>query len=158
MRPFLLTLLLALLARPAMAQESIKPVPDDDSQMNVAIAKAKQTFPEFLKLKSASTDGLSQFTVKVLFVDGPNKEHMWVSPFRAVPSKGFEGILKSSPRAISSLRYDQQVAFTAEQVTDWGYTRNGKKVGYFTVCVFLARDSNFRASVKSKGLQYDCQP
>ena len=156
-RLHLLTLFLALLSCPSLAQEMIKPVPSDDPQMNVAIAKAKLTFPEFLKLKSAGTDGLSQFTVKVLFVDGTNKEHMWVSPFRSASNKGFEGILKSSPRAMPSLRYDQQVTFTAEQVTDWGYTKNGKKIGYFTVCVFLARDANFRASVKSEGIQYECQ-
>ena len=126
--------------------------------MNTAIAQAQKSLDNFLKLKSAPLSGTSQFTVKVLFTQGEAKEHMWVMPFRAAPGAGFEGILQNDARFISTLRRGQQVRFSREQVTDWGYSKDGTLLGFFTVCAMFARAPEQRAQLEASGQRYACAP
>lgn len=137
---------------PAFGADNVALVHEADPEMNAAIARARQTFDNFLKLKSQSPQGVSGFIVKVRI----ETEHLWVSPFRPNGKGGFEGILKSEPRNMPSLKWGQQVNFVAEQVSDWGYSNDGKLEGFFTTCVLLARDSNLRKQLKEQGRNYAC--
>ncbi len=149
--------LLLLLPLVAHGADKIVPVADGDPEINAAILRSRQTLDTFLKLRMASPGDAGGFTVKVLFSESGHREHMWVAPFRATAA-GFEGILKSQPRFISGLRYGQQVQFSRDQITDWGYNKNGTLFGYRTVCVFLARDPGQREQARRDGLVYECAP
>ena len=143
---------------PAFAADNVTPVHDSDPQMHAAITRARQTFGDFLKLKSQGPEGTSGYMVKVRFEQGQDKEHMWVSPFRPNGKGGFDGVLKSEPRYVPNLKWGQQVSFSADQVSDWGYTQGGKRIGFFTTCMLLAKDAALRKQVKDQGLDYACTP
>jgi len=125
--------------------------------MTAAVSKAKQTVDEFLRAKANRPEGATGFTVKVLFVDGTTKEHMWVMPFRASSNSGYEGILQNDPMQLRNLRRGSQVSFSKDQITDWGYILNGKSKGYFTVCVLIAKSPQLRKNYEEQsGFQYEC--
>jgi uncharacterized protein YegJ (DUF2314 family) len=137
--------------------EGVKPIDNADIEMNVAIRRAKESLDTFLKLKSNPPTGVENFQVKVRFASGEVVEHMWVSPFRSALGTGYEGLLRNEPRNIPSLRLGQQVKFSADQITDWGYTKEGKRFGYFTTCVLFARDKSPESQKQRTELGYQCQ-
>ncbi|RVT47481.1 DUF2314 domain-containing protein [Rubrivivax albus] len=138
------------------ADPNVALIHDKDPQMNAAIAKARSTLDGFFKTKSRREPGADGYTVKVLFREGSNAEHMWVTPFRPNGGGGYQGLLKSSPSYIKGLQWGQQVTFERDQITDWGYTQGNTLVGYFTVCVLLARDSALKARIEANGQRYQC--
>lgn len=113
-------------------------VPTQDADMNAASAKARATLDEFLAVVAAPPPGADQFKLKVVLRDGDKVEHVWVTPFRKT-ADGFEGVLANEPRAVWTVRAGQALRFAREQVSDWGYVRDGVQVGSFTVCVLLER-------------------
>ena len=149
-----LMLLFAPVARGA--DPNVALIHDTDPQMNAAISKARSTLDEFFKTKSQRAPGEDGYTVKVLFREGSNAEHMWVTPFRPNAGGGYQGLLKSSPSYIKGLQWGQQVTFARDQITDWGYTKGNTLVGYFTVCVLLARDSALKSRIEANGQRYQC--
>jgi uncharacterized protein YegJ (DUF2314 family) len=138
------------------AADNISLIPSAHAKMNAAIATAQRTLDDFLKQKSAYSSNESDYILKVLFESGENKEHMWVQPFRTSDNEKFEGLLKSIPNGIPSLQWGQKVSFSRSQITDWGYTKSGVRVGFFTTCVLLQSDPAMKKEFDSKGLRYEC--
>ena len=139
------TWLLAVLMLSSVVPNADKPapphsmvVPSQDAEMSAAMAKARASLDEFLAIAANPPPGADQFKLKVMLRDGGTVEHVWVTPFRAT-SEGFEGILANEPRAVWTVRAGQNLRFTREQISDWGYVRDGEQVGSFTVCVLLER-------------------
>jgi uncharacterized protein YegJ (DUF2314 family) len=151
----LFTLLLVVCTQ-ANSADNVSLVPDGDPQMTAAIAKARASLDQFLSLKAKAPDGVSSYFVKVLFKAGGTGEHMWVSPFRTSGTGELQGILKSEPNFAPGLRWGQEVTFSKDQITDWGYTKDGKLLGYFTTCVLLSRDADMRKKISESGRQYAC--
>ena len=54
-------------------------VPDDDAEMNAAIAKARETADTFLAALKAPTAQQNSFSVKKPFQDDKQVEHIWLS-------------------------------------------------------------------------------
>ena len=135
------------------AADNVSLIHASDPQMNAAIVRARQTLPEFLAIKS-KPEGAQEFTLKVLLA----KEHVWVTPFRSDGKGGYQGLLKSEPRSLTHLRWGQEVSFGSEQITDWGYTKDGKRIGFFTTCVLLSRDLTLKKRLQSEGRHYVCAP
>ena len=143
MKRLLLTLAMFLLSGLALAQERrgddpVVSVRKGDPEMEAAIARARASLDEFLKIAAARPAGTEDFKLKVAIREGRHTEHFWVNPFR-VSEPGFEGTLVNEPRLVRSLRRGQTIRFTREQITDWGYRRDGREVGSFTICVILGR-------------------
>jgi uncharacterized protein YegJ (DUF2314 family) len=111
-------------------------VPKQDAEMAAAIAKAQSMLEEFLSVWRARPAGTSDFRLKVRLTEGGVSEHFWVQPFRTA-GNGFEGKLANEPRMVKSVRNGQQISFNRAEVSDWGYFRNGKQVGSFTVCAMM---------------------
>lgn len=42
--------------------------------------------------------------------------------------------MANQPQIVKSVLWGQQLRFTREQITDWGYRKNGRQVGSFTLC------------------------
>lgn len=129
----------------AKIQNKVYNISSQDAEMEAAIAKARATLDDFLKVHAKPPKGADEFKIKVMFTGGGNTEHIWVTPFEATKT-GFKGTLAGEPRYVKHLANGQDVTFTRADITDWGYALNGKQKGSYTVCVMFnhmpAADAN----------------
>ncbi|MEI9400989.1 YegJ family protein [Mesorhizobium argentiipisi] len=152
-----LCLLLALVPFHARAQSDDKAmmIASDDAEMAAAIEKARSSLDEFLNLSDAPPPGTDKFKLKVMIVDGKATEHFWVIPFKRT-ANGFVGILANEPEIVRNVVLGQNIEFTRDDISDWGYTRNGRQVGSFTVCVMLKKMSKEEAEYMRAQYGFDC--
>lgn len=127
----------------------------DDPEMAVAIAKARASLDEFLALTEAPPLGTDRYKLKVEVRDGDVSEHFWVIPFRRTET-GFVGILANQPEAVRNVVLGQNIEFTRDDISDWGYRRDGRQVGSFTVCVMFKRMPKEEADYTRAKSGYDC--
>jgi uncharacterized protein YegJ (DUF2314 family) len=157
----MISLMLALAPGLAGAQATD---PDDDKtvifapgdpEMATATAKALARLDEFLALSEAPPSGTDRFKLKVKVRDGNVTEHFWVIPFRRTET-GFVGILANQPEEVRNVVLGQYIEFTRDDISDWGYTRDGRQVGSFTVCVMFKRMSKEEAETMRDKYGFDC--
>lgn len=157
--PFVALLSLALVVLPGFAQKrdenEVVLIGERDPEMVAAIQQARAGLDEFLKLAEKAPADVSGLKLKVMIRDQNGAEHFWVSPFRTVEGK-FEGILANEPRIVRSVRNGQRIVFAREEISDWGYVRNGRQVGSFTVCVMMKRVPKEQAEYYRKNHGFDC--
>ncbi|WP_434723692.1 YegJ family protein [Mesorhizobium sp. RIZ17] len=152
-----LCLLLALAPLDAWAQSDDKAmmIVSDDAEMAAAIEKARSGLDEFLALSDAPLPGTDKFKLKVMIVDGNATEHFWVIPFKRTDT-GLVGILANEPEIVRNVVLGQNIEFTRDDISDWGYTKNGHQVGSFTVCVMLKKMSKEEADNLRSAYGFDC--
>jgi uncharacterized protein YegJ (DUF2314 family) len=126
-----------------------------DLEMNQAIRTARSQLDDFLKLAAKPEKGTSGYKLKVMVRDGEATEHFWVDPFRVV-GEAFEGTLANAPRTVRNVKQGQLLSFTRDDISDWGYVRNGRQVGSFTVCVLFQRMPAEQAAYYRKNHGFDC--
>lgn len=133
---FAILLFAPMLAFAQEVRDQVVHVAGEDVEMNQAIAKARATLDDFLALSRKPPKGAEGFKLKVKFSDEHGNEHMWVTPFEE--DRGdFKGVLANEPEMVRNVRAWQTVRFSRKDITDWGYERDGKQFGSFTVCVML---------------------
>lgn len=152
-----LCLLLALVPFHAGAQSDDKAmmIASDDADMAAAIEKARSSLDEFLALSDTPPPGTDKFKLKVMIADGNATEHFWVIPFKRTET-GFVGILANEPEIVRNVVLGQNIEFTRDDISDWGYTKNGHQVGSFTVCVMLKKMSKEEADYMRSAYGFDC--
>lgn len=138
LRVLAVLILVPVLALAQEATDQVVRVASEDAEMNQAIAKARATLDGFLALSRKPPKGAEGFKLKVKFSDEHGNEHMWVTPFQQ-DGDGFSGVLANEPERVRNVRAWQTVHFSRKDITDWGYERDGKQFGSFTVCVMLRR-------------------
>jgi uncharacterized protein YegJ (DUF2314 family) len=152
---------IALFVASATAQtrdhNEIVRVPNEDPDMAAAIAKAQSTLDDFLAIWRSQPAGNSDYKLKVRIRDGEKSEHFWVQPFRPIGSD-FEGILANEPELVRNVRGGQRISFRRSEITDWGYARDGKQVGSFTVCALFKHAPKEQVEYYSKNYGFDCKP
>ena len=116
-----------------------------DPEMELAMQKARDTFPEFWREVSADyrriIPVLDIAMVKVYFFDDAAPlagEHMWVRQVE-FDGKAITGVLADTPRQLQSVRAGQRVSFALERLSDWLYVDGKKAVGVFTVRLLRTR-------------------
>lgn len=161
MRTLSLLLLSATLAFPNLssAQErdesEIVMIGTTEPEMVDAIRTARAGLDDFLALANSPSTGTEQFKLKVMIRDGDATEHFWVVPFRPTGT-GFEGVLANDPKVVHNVKAGQQIQFTRNQISDWGYSRNGRQVGSYTVCVLFKKMPPEQADYYRKNHGFDC--
>lgn len=118
--------------------EAVVETAADDAEMDAAVRQAQSGLDEFLSLAAAPPAGTSDFALKAGLVDPNGTEQFWFLPFERTAT-GFRGVLVYEPQLVQHVKQGQTIEFTRAQVSDWGYIRDGKKVGNFTDCVMLKR-------------------
>lgn len=113
---------------------------DDDAEMNAAIAKAKETLPQFIDALSNPKSNQSSFSLKMAFRDAGQIEHMFVDAPKFSEGK-FTGRLANTPQWVKGLILGQTVEGTADDVSDWMFAQDGKLVGGYVLKLQLARYS-----------------
>ena len=130
-------------------------IASDDADMAAAIAQARSSLDDFLALSDAPPPGTDRYKLKVMVVDGNGTEHFWVIPFKRTAT-GFVGILANEPELVHNVVLGQNIEFNRDDISDWGYTRNGHQVGSFTVCVMLKKMSKEEADYMRSQYGFDC--
>lgn len=132
---------LVVLPLAVFAQEQAE-VPDaatfgtSNPEMLAAIARARSSLDQFLVLARNPEPDTSVFKLKVIVRDGKDMESFWVTPFRVV-ADGFEGVVANTPEIVGNVSLGETIRFPRADISDWGYVRNGRQVGSFTVCVLF---------------------
>lgn len=155
-----LIFLIALVSSLAFAQEKrdvneIVLVGTKDPDMISAIRQARASLGEFLALASNPPPNTTEFKLKVMVKDGADTEHFWVIPFRPTAS-GFEGTLANEPQIVGNVEGGQLLKFTREEISDWGYIKNGRQVGSFTVCALFKKMPKKQSDYYRKNHGFDC--
>ncbi|HMF17490.1 MAG TPA: DUF2314 domain-containing protein [Gemmataceae bacterium] len=114
--------------------DKVIPVAGDDPRMNAAIDKARATVKTFIDALQSPKPGQQGFSVKVVFTDGDNDEHMWLLPVR-YDGKKFRGTVNNAPQTVKNIKMGQRVTVEPSKISDWMFVENGKLVGGHTVRV-----------------------
>ncbi|KUM26446.1 hypothetical protein AU467_21785 [Mesorhizobium loti] len=126
-----------------------------DPEMAAATKQALASLDEFLTLADAPPPGTSRFKLKVKVKEGNVTEHFWIVPFRRTET-GFVEILSNQPAEVHNVVLGQNIEFSRDDISDWGYTRDGHQVGSFTVCVMFKRMSKEEADYMRGKYGFDC--
>ena len=126
-----------------------------DPDMVTAIKQARTTLPDFLELAANPPPGTDGYKLKVMVIDGAKTEHFWVTPFKIVPD-GFAGVIANEPKMVKNVKGGQIVHFDKSLISDWGYTKNGRQVGSFTVCVLFKKMPADQVEYYRKNHGFDC--
>ena len=126
-----------------------------DPVMVTAIKQARATLDEFLTIAANPPPNTSGFKLKVMVRDRGETEHFWVTPFRTLED-GFAGVLANEPKLVRIVKAGQIIRFTRADISDWGYVRDGRQVGSYTVCALFKRMPKEQADYYRKNHGFDC--
>jgi len=110
----------------------------DDPEMTAAIAKARQTLPEFWQLFEHSEHGETDFSLKVKITDKNGTEYFWVVDLERKDGKLF-GTINNDPEVVKNVRLGKRIQVPELAISDWTYLRNGKMYGQRTLRPLLKR-------------------
>lgn len=130
-------------------------ISNEDREMNEAIAKARATLDDFLRLQAKPPKGASGFKLKVKVIDENGNEHLWITPFH-VTATGFAGIVSNRPDYVKNVEAGDEIEFRREDISDWGYELDGKQKGSYTVCVMFRHMSKDEADVYRRDYGFEC--
>ena len=113
-------------------------VPQNDAEMNQAMAEARRTLPEFWKALE-SPEGASGFALKIEFTDDAGTEFLWLHSIARDEEGNLQGTVNNYPNAVRNVSHGQRIEVPLDKIRDWLYVRDGKIHGNFTVQPLLAR-------------------
>jgi uncharacterized protein YegJ (DUF2314 family) len=150
------------------SQSPVFKSPGDDSEMEQAAAKARQTFKYFWREMAWEqrriVPGLDLATVKASFSDPPeiraqnprglDVEHMWLLDVE-FDGRQIQGTLINTPLSLKSFREGDRVTITGKQLFDWMYVIAGHVYGGFTVDVMRSRMASGERKQHDKAWGFD---
>lgn len=106
-------------------------VTKEDTGMNSAIAKAKQTINEFDKALKSNNPSYTAFAIKKRYKTPDNGgEHMWVAGIIIV-NENYKGFINNDAEMTTEVKYGDTVIVRKDEITDWMYLdKNVLKGGY----------------------------
>ncbi len=107
-------------------------VETDDPAMVAAIAKARETLPQFWQVFEKRDRGESKFSVKVRITDTRGTEHFWATDIERRDGKTM-GTINNDPNIVRSVKLGDRIGIPEADITDWLYLRDGKMVGNHTL-------------------------
>ena len=131
-------LVLGLTALNATARDSNEMVESDrqNPAVSAAVRQAQAGLSDFLALAAKPPANTRDFKVQVMAEDSNGIETFWITHFKPL-QQGFICEVANEPQIVKSVVWGQQLRFTREQITDWGYLKNGRQVGSFTICALF---------------------
>jgi len=107
-------------------------VSGDDAEMNAAIAKARDSLPDFWQVYEKREQGESGFSLKVKITDNGKIEHFWVADVERKDGK-ITGTISNDPDIVHNVKLGDKITVNEPDISDWLYLRNGKMVGNYTL-------------------------
>ncbi len=127
----LLGVLLSLLTACSKPDKVIS-VADDDPEMVAAIAKARDSLPQFWQVFDKRERGESDFSLKVKITDTRGTEHFWATDIERRDGKTM-GTINNDPNTVASVKFGDRIEIPETDITDWLYMRDRKMVGNRTL-------------------------
>ena len=138
----LLVAVLVTLLTACSKRDKVVGIGDDDPEMAAAIAKARQTLPQFWQMFDKRERGESNFVLVVRITDKGRVEHFFTTDFERRDGKTMVTI-SNHPNIVASVRIGDRIEIPEVDITDWRYMRDGKYVGNVT---FKAQFKHMRAA------------
>ncbi|HTL16757.1 MAG TPA: DUF2314 domain-containing protein [Patescibacteria group bacterium] len=113
-------------------------IADDDPEMLAAIAKARDTLPQFWNRYEKHDQGETDFALKVKISDKSQTEYFWVSELERKNGELF-GTINNDPELVHNVKLGQRLKIPAEDIADWLYLKQGKIVGNYTLRVLFKK-------------------
>jgi uncharacterized protein YegJ (DUF2314 family) len=123
--------LLSLLAACSKGDKVIS-VEQNDAEMNAAIAKARETLPQFWQAFDKRDRGERDFALKVRIADKNGAEHFWAVGLERRDGK-IMGTINNDPNIVSNVKPGDRIEIPEADISDWMYMRDGKMVGNQTI-------------------------
>ena len=136
----------------AVAKDDVIQVPEDDAEMNAAIASARSSLPTFWDKLAKPEPGEDGFALKVRIVDGGQSEHFWLVEVKRDGDK-LSGRINNEPNLVGNVKEGDRYNFAEADITDWMFMRNGKIVGNATMRPLLKQMAPEEAEVYRKMLE-----
>jgi len=125
---------------PALGEDTVINVPEDDIEMNAAIARARASLPEFWEAFERHAPGTSDYTIKIEITDKNGTEYFWANEI--VRANGeIRATIDNDPEIVRSVKANQRILVRESDIADWMYLRNGKAVRNETLRPLLKRMS-----------------
>ena len=116
---------------------------------------ARETMPDFFRHLFRAAREEAKFCVKYPFKtdsgSGFSMEQLWLSDIR-FKNGVYYGVLITSPLYIAGMKKGSEVIFSADEITDWMYTRNGKIVGGRSIKYLLEQIPQTRRSTEQRAI------
>lgn len=132
---------IVLLCACSRKEDGVILVADDDPDMALAIAKARETLPRFWEAFEKPGPGESDFALKVKIADAKDVEHFWLTGLERVNGKVF-GTIENDPEIVHNVKLGDRIEIPEADITDWLYMRNEKMVGNQTLRVLFKQMSD----------------
>jgi uncharacterized protein YegJ (DUF2314 family) len=104
----------------------------DDPEMLAAIAKARETLPQFWTAFDKREKGEGGFSLKVKISDKSGSEHFWATEIQRRDGK-ILGTINNDPNIVSTVKLGDRIEIPEGDISDWLYMREGKMVGNETL-------------------------
>ncbi|MDQ0591769.1 uncharacterized protein YegJ (DUF2314 family) [Chryseobacterium ginsenosidimutans] len=131
-------------------------VENADNEMNSAIAKAKETFPEFEKAFQENNPNFENFTIKQKFEtsDGGG-EHIWIGDLKFKDGQ-YSGVVQNEPVDVKQIKLGDSIKVSLADISDWMYIDKKVVKGGYTVKVLRKQMSQEeRSAMDGEGLIYE---
>jgi uncharacterized protein YegJ (DUF2314 family) len=117
-------------------RDKVVNVEDNDPEMVAAIAKARDTLPQFWQVFDKPERGESGFSVKVKITDKKGTEHFWATDIERRDGKIW-GAINNDPNIVASVKLGDRIEIPEADISDWLYMRDRKMVGNRTLIPLL---------------------
>ncbi len=105
----------------------------EDTSMNSAIAKAKQTIEEFDDALKSNNSSYTDFAVKKRYKTSDNGgEHMWIAGIILV-NGNYKGFVNNDAETTTEVKYGDTVIVRKDEITDWMYLDKNILRGGYTI-------------------------
>src|SRR5882672_3725876 len=113
-------------------RDKVIDVAEDDAEMNVAIAKARETLPHFWQVFEKHERGENDFALKVKITDANGTEHFWANELKKQDGK-IMGTISNDPNTVKTVKLGSRIEITEADISDWMYMREEKMIGNHTL-------------------------
>ncbi len=121
--------------------------------MNAAFKKAHSTLDNFLAISAARPDKYKTYGAYIKIEDKGEVEYLWVVDVKPYKENHYIGVIISTPRLVSNVKYGQTIAYVKDDIFDWQLQEKDTGIinGAFTICAMLNTDNKQDAEYIAKG-------
>jgi len=103
-----------------------------DFEMAAAIAKARDSLPQFWQAFAHPDHGETNFALKVKLTDTNGIEYLWLGEITKEDGKIF-GVVGTGPATVKCVKPADRISVLERDIGDWSFNRGSKTVGNFTI-------------------------
>jgi uncharacterized protein YegJ (DUF2314 family) len=111
-------------------------IAEDDPDMVAAIAKARDSLPQFWDAFDKRQRGETEFSLKVKITDKRGTEHFWLTEIERRDGQ-VHGTIDNDPDIVRNVKRGARILIPEADISDWFYMRDHKMIGNYTLRVLF---------------------